>query len=260
MNDSQFSTFDNRCIELLNASKTRCRGRHSLQNALNHLRRALALRDIDHEMSVFRAVTAEEEAVSGLYYALKHRHYVHANLLDPKSHVHKNAAIPFLQMLAHFFSGFSGTEELAPKLHLKEEDGEVRLRIAISVAISGQTVIAYPVPPLNFGVTSGGKKPDFTTQAKRFLSEQSASNLLDYIRAQANMRNQLLYAGPSGYPVLEEINPSFFKVRQTRVMAMLKTFLLIEPWAERQPFVQQSLDAFLVMLGKIEHEVLDPET
>ncbi|MGA7982133.1 MAG: hypothetical protein WCA32_18180, partial [Chromatiaceae bacterium] len=98
----QFTPFQERCIELVNASDLACRGRHSLRCAVNHLKRGWALREIDDEMAVFRTITAEEEAVSGLFHALKFRGYKNANRLNAHDHRYKNAAIPFLQILGFF--------------------------------------------------------------------------------------------------------------------------------------------------------------
>lgn len=251
MENLQFSKFQKKCIKLIDESKTSCRGRHSIRCAINHLNKGWALRKIDPEMAVFRAITAEEESVSGVFHALKYRCYNNSKILNPKNHVQKNAAIPFLQILGYFFENISGLDKIYPTLHIKEEDGETRLRIALSVCVNGQKLLGYPVPPLNFGVTVDGKKPRFKSQIEKLVKEQNTSDILKYIQDQANLRNKVLYAGDVGYPSLVDLKDSFFELRRTRVMAMVMAFLLIEPWAERQPFVQHVLDAFLLMLNKI---------
>src|SRR4030042_2912383 len=65
-------------------------------NALRHLDKAWRLRATDTEMSMFRAITAEEEVATALFLSLKRRHYVGANRLKHRDHVHKNAVIPFV--------------------------------------------------------------------------------------------------------------------------------------------------------------------
>lgn len=259
MDELPFTKFQERCIQLVNESATTCRGRHSLRCAVNHLKKGWQLRKDDPEMAVFRAITAEEEAVSGVFHALKYRNYKNADLINPRNHVHKSAAIPFLQVLGLFFHEFSETEKIAPKLHLKDEDGETRLRVALSVKINSEDLLAYPIPPLNFSVTSDGKKPSFKPQIGRFLTDKNSSDILKYVQEQANLRNKILYASTDGYPAITELQDEFFEVRRSRVMAMVLAFLLIEPWNESQLFVQQSLDAFLVMLKRVEDEMLHTE-
>jgi hypothetical protein len=253
MENLQFSEFQKKCLKLIEESKTTCRGRHSIRCAINHLNKGWLLRKIDPEMAVFRAITAEEESVSGVFHALKHRGYNNSKILNPRNHVHKNAAIPFLQILGYFFKDISGLDKLSPTLHIKEEDGETRLRIALSVNLNGQNLLGYPIPPLNFGVTVDGKNVNFKSQIDKLVKEQNTSDILQYIQDQANLRNKVLYADAVGYPSLEDLKDSFFELRRTRVMAMIMAFLLIEPWSERQPFVQHVLDAFLIMLNRLKY-------
>lgn len=255
----QFTPFQEQCIELVNDSDSACRGRHSLRCAVNHLKKGWALRGIDDEMAVFRAITAEEEAVSGLFHALKFRGYKNSNRLKPHDHRHKSAAIPFLQILGFFFEEFSTLQGVEPKLHIKEEDGETRLRIALPMQYQGKELWAYPLPPLNFAISSDGKSPSFKPQIERFLTDKNSSDMLTYVRDQANLRNKVLYAGADGFPQITDVKDSFFELRRTRVMAMICGYLFIQPYGQRMPFVQNSLDAFLAMLKIVESEVLHAE-
>jgi hypothetical protein len=256
MDDFEFTSFQEKCLDLVRNSDSTCRGRFSILNAVRHLRKGWALRDIDPEMAAFRGLTAEEEAVTGVFWALQHRNYTHAERLKPHDHVQKNAAIPFLQALALFFEQFSETKRANPKLHIKEEQGARRLMLMLTAHVDGKDVAAYPMPPLNFGVTMNGERPSFASQINTFLASQNSHNILDFVRGQANLRNQVLYASPAGCPTLTSLEGRFFEVRRARVMAMATAYLFIEPWQERQPFVQHALDAFLVMLKKLNNEVL----
>lgn len=76
--------------------RTRPRGRHSALNATDGLDKAWALRHIDKEMAVFRAITAEEEAASALFHALKRRGYPDSGKLNPRLHEHKAALTPYI--------------------------------------------------------------------------------------------------------------------------------------------------------------------
>jgi len=82
-----------------------------------------------------------------------------------------------------------------------------------------------------------------------YIKSQGAKEVDNHLRELANKRNLVLYAGPKGYPHDLEITEKFFPAYCARVMAMLRAYLLIQPHAEQQPYVQQSLDSFLEMLG-----------
>jgi hypothetical protein len=116
----------------------------------------------------------------------------------------------------------------------------------------------YPVPPLNLMVTSDERRISYKRQIAAFVETQGARDISTHIREQANLRNQILYAGPNGYPNISSLKPEFFTIRQRRIFALLKAYLFIYPYKERQPFVQDALDAFLAMLGIIDtHDLHD---
>jgi hypothetical protein len=179
---------DLNCIKLLDASP-KSHARACFRSALNHLELAKKLADVDAGMAMFRAITAEEEACSGLMLCLKHMNYGNAEKLQHRNHVHKSAVIPFLSILGDFFGETAIGSGLQPHLHLKDEDGDKRLTIAISVTVNGERGFAYPIPPLNFAVKSGDKSPSYKQQIGRFVAASGASNIVSYIKEQANLRN-----------------------------------------------------------------------
>lgn len=240
---------------MLESSSRNCRGRHSIRGGLNHLRKAHALRGIDEEMALFRLITAEEEAVAGVFYALKFRQYENATRLNPYNHAHKSAATPFLQMLGLFFDEF-WDQKNAPFMRIIEEGGGQQLRTAFKTTLAGKEKFAHPVPPLNFSVSSNGEYPSFEKQMKKILTDQNQSDIIKFVNERANLRNKILYANADGFPNIADIADSAFERCQRIVMAMVYAYLFIQPYPEKQLFVQQALNAFLVMLGKIEKDVL----
>ena len=48
-------------------------GKHSARSALRHIDRAASIRVIDPAMCEFRLITAEEEAVTAVFHALRRR-------------------------------------------------------------------------------------------------------------------------------------------------------------------------------------------
>lgn len=210
-------------------------------------------------MAVFRGITAEEEAATGLFRALTFRNYENANRLKPRDHLHKNAVTPFLRVLGSFFAEFSETPKMSPRLVLKEEDGETRLRTVIQVPVGEEKVLAYPIPPLNFSVTSDGKPPSYKKQIERLLAAEGYQEISRYLKQAANQRNTFLYANPNGYTEIQSLEDRYFTRQKNRVMTMAMAYLLIEPYDECQPFVQQALEAFLVMMDVLESQYLHPE-
>lgn len=254
----EISAFDQNCISLLDESP-RSQSRHCFRSAVNHLSKSKKLISIDAEMAAFRCITAEEEAASGLMNVLKERKYENAEKLRQRDHVHKNAVIPFFGILGSFFHETLGTQGVIPKFHIKEESGKRLLMIGIPMIVEGEEVLAYPVPPLNLIVTSDERRISYKRQIAAFVEAQGARDISTHIRKEANLRNQILYASPEGYPSISKLKTEFFINRQERIFALLKAYLFIYPYKERQPFVQDALDAFLAMLGILDGHGLHDE-
>lgn len=250
--------FDKNCIELLSGAPKR-HSRHCFRSALNHLERANMLREHDLEMCIFRAITAEEEAATGLMMCLKERGYKNSEKLKQRDHTHKNAVVPFLSILGIFFEESFGLQGIKPFLHIQEQDGERRLTIGIPMVVDGLHTHAYPIPPLNLSISSNDRPPSYTRQIAAYVENTQANGIVSHIKEQANLRNKVLYAHTNGYPKVTDLPSEFLATRENRVLAMLKAYLLIFPYREIQPFVQDTLDAFLAMLGVLENHGLHEE-
>jgi hypothetical protein len=238
---------------------TRSRGKHSLRNAWYHLERGWANREIDPAMAMFRGITAEEEAATGLIYALRDKKYDNANLLNPWNHTHKHSINSFFDLLSDFFA-----ESIEPLwkvgIKLGSVDDPNRLKIYIAITVNGEEKYAIPDPPLNLNITVAGKAISFKRQIDKLTNLANLKNVKHiekYISEKANERNKLLYATAHGYPHLASVKDDFFFCQKQKVMKMAYAYLLIEPYKEKQPFVQQALDSLLKMLGKIEPKHLN---
>lgn len=243
-----FTSFDQSCLELLE-SLPRTQSRASMRSAVNHLRRAEILLPIDRPMAAFRCYTAEEEAASSLMYCLKERRYTNAERLNPRNHVQKNAVIPFLEILKKFYDESLATPSLEPEIQLRALNGQKQLFIAIPLSINGERTWFLPTPPLNFSVSNEAKSFSYNKYVDAYIRSRGAQEIDAHLRELANKRNLVLYAGPKGYVHDLEITDKFFPAHCARVMAMLRAYLLVQPHAEQQPYVQQSLNSFLEMLG-----------
>ena len=108
----------------------------------------------------------------------------------------------------------------------------------------------HPDPPLGMSITNEGKQVAFHKQSRELANNSSANKLLRLIESEANIRNQLIYASPEGIPFVEGPPLDFIGERENRVMVLTYVYLLISQHREPQLFVQQCLDAYLIMLEK----------
>lgn len=246
------SAFQEKCIGLMN-SAPRTHATHCFRSALFHLDQAEQLCKIDPAMAIFRAITAEEEAASGLLRCLAEMDYPNAKYLNPHNHSHKHAVFPFLLILRLFFAQTVSNHFTNYNLHIKEEDGEKRLMLALNIDINGEPQLAYPIPPLNFDVKylNSDEMPDYSHQINQFIEAKEHSSIKTFLKKEANLRNKILYAGPDGYPKISNLDTDFLLERRGRIIVMINVYLLIFPYTEHQPFVTQALDAFIKMLKKL---------
>jgi hypothetical protein len=240
-------SFDNRCLDLLENAPNRI-SKHCFRSAINHLQRAEKLFDIDTSMAVFRCYTAEEEAASGLMYCLKECGYSNASQLQPQYHLHKNALIPYFGILCQFIEDSFRQYGIEIDLCVKETDGGLRVTLEACMSSSAGPVKFIPDPPLNFAFVHERKRFSYRKQIDKFVESRNGNKIKECLRLEANKRNLLLYATSKGFPSEIEITPKFFPAYQRRVLAMLRAYLMIEPYKETQRFVQDSLDAFLAMV------------
>ena len=133
----EFSDFDRQSIELLETLPNK-QSKHCFRSAISHLERAEILFPIDNPMAIFRCITAEEEAATGLMYCLKDLGYLNAEKLSPWSHTHKNVFISFLRILCQFVEDSFRQYEVETFLCHKEEKGKVRLKFEATMILNGQ--------------------------------------------------------------------------------------------------------------------------
>lgn len=241
--------------------KLKRRPRHCAVNALRSLRRAWKIAAIDPEMAAFRAITAEEEAATALIFALQHRDYPRANELDWHKHMHKAGVSPFLRAVESMIaeSGFP-----KPQVVLRYKDDTPRVDIFFAGAdlgIPGDYIVS-PEQPLH-GVLSHGKVGEegqaiatFSRELQILADGRGAKDILAVIRADANLRNQVLYAAEDGVPNVENVD-AFLVARRRPVTLLLSLMIAVLQTKEIQLFAVQVLDAYLQALGKASGTVFD---
>ncbi|WP_334656160.1 hypothetical protein [Sphingomonas panaciterrae] len=223
--------------------------RYRALNSLEGFRRAKRLFDLDREMASFRAITAEEEAVTALFKALQVRGYTGAEKLNSRSHQHKAAAPFFMNAV----------------LHSVAANREVKLTISIAVKPPSVTV-ALPlnqfdklrnlpadlhmelVHPLDMvrsrhGVPAGDY---FDESVAAAAGDRNVDKLI--LKA-ANSRNKILYAHDSGLPA-SRITISGIEHREASALRFIIYAIAVLQVDGKQALAQQCLDGFLKVLGR----------
>lgn len=247
--------FDVNCVELMNSAPS-SHARNCFRSAMQHLKKAEKLLDVDPGMAAFRAITAEEEAASGLMRALVDLNYPGAEGLNPHNHSHKHAVIPFVEIIQLFFGQTIGRTFKNLTLHIKNDAGVRLLKISMQLPFGDDSPWMTPEPPLNLGVTvtGSGDAPDYASQIKEFAEAQGKGSLRNFLKKEANIRNEILYASPEGYPEVRALDPAFILERRRRVLVIIKAYLLIYPYAERQPYVEHALTVFVSILSQLKRK------
>ena len=225
-------------------------------NAFRGLRRSWLIAAIDPEISVFRAVTAEEEAATALIFALKHRQYPGSEKLHHRSHKHKAGIAIFLQMMKEFIVGLNIRSIGAEITYV---DGMPRIDVQLPLPEG----FAKPDEPLNLV----GHKLDestlkilrFEDQLQSYADKRGAPDFRKACEEEANLRNLLLYATDVGLNVVSNVDYSLvFRGRSTSLLLSLAICVLQTPM--HQLFVVQAIEAFLGALNSLPDDLFDFDT
>ncbi len=209
---------------------------------------AWKIKDIDPEMAGFRSITAVEEATVAIFHSLKRRNYIGAEKINLRNHVHKAALRPFLIAIGNTFAD-SKLESLNPTIEIREEDGNAKVLLRVLVPDGPQKGnFAYPTPPLNFNFARNDERYHFTEELQWIVNEQNAKSITKHVKDLANRRNQLLYASKDGVPKIRELKDTFLLNFRDIVFQHLCIYLMIDPYRQKQLFVQECLESFIKVL------------
>ena len=230
--------------------------KHCARNSIHHLEKAFEIQAIDPEMAIFRAITAEEEAATAIFIALKEIGYNNAGKIQFKNHIHKQALCPFMQGVTKFIANFC-IENDFPFGHkgtigFRDDCTGNNPRI-IFTAQDGD--LAFLHPPLNFYIKSEHGLYRFEHELNLATSTSGKNEIYKHVKELSNLRNKLIYATSGGIPKVEGGIEQELENRKKTVLFLLRIFSLIFPYKEKALFVQQALDSFLIMLGKLELEI-----
>jgi hypothetical protein len=115
-----------------------------------------------------------------------------------------------------------------------------------------------PDEPLNFIVSLQGKDRSsgahmFEDQMREVAQGRSLGDIVAFLRSEANLRNQLLYAADGGIPSAS-FGEEFLLERLWRITVLLTLTVAIQQTPTHQLFAAQCLKAFLRMLPKVKGE------
>lgn len=225
--------------------------RKSLDAAFIHLSLAHRLKDIDSAMAVFRAITAEEEAATGLLRALLARGYAAPEKLLPKDHLQKAAVYPYLLAIAKHTSylRMNGIKEV--RLGIPRGEDKPRLQLALLLDGNNDGIVARPNPPLNLRIREGDEVVNYQNYFRELISPSGFEDIRKYLNIKKNQRNLLLYASPQGLLNPGPVTDSTLTDYKHRVITILKATLLIWPYEEVQPFVQDAVHSFLGLASRL---------
>lgn len=243
--------FDRELANCINES-AKGHSRNCARSAIRHIEMAWKIKDIDPDMAVFRAITAEEEAATAIFLALKEQRYENANKIKYKNHSYKLALEPFIRSICKFSEKWSKVPgfPFGDKFQLKIAGNEKEKKLEISFHYMEGMIT--PIPPLGFEIAINGKPYYFTEELLKITSLKNREELIKHIQEVANQRNHILYAHPSGIPNVHNAE-GYIRRRKNIVFILLRVFALIYPYKEKALFVQQALDSFLTMMGDIEN-------
>lgn len=230
---------------------------HCFRSAFSHLRRSWTLHPIDSEMSLFRAITAEEEAATALILALKQQQYDGADKLNPLHHVHKAAISPFLDAVGDMLAA---TKMPTPKLMVVRGERPA-LKLLIDVAAftgSKEPLFGEPDQPFNYLLSQGSKAYSFEKQLQALAEDNGAGSIGQHVKDEANLRNRLLYASDDGVPRVE-FSDNLILRRRGRIYSLALIAIGVLQTKQHQLFVRQCLNTYRTVLGQIANDDLDYE-
>ena len=228
-------------------------GRESARNAINHVKKAWEIRDTDIEMSIFRAITGEEESATAVFHSLKRLGYDGANKLRHRNHTHKAALYFFLMAVSQELHILTQLQ-LDPRIVIEHDMETGRKQIKTRLTIMGpdnQEKHAFPIPPLNMYMERNGEIVDFSENLNKLATKKKAKDIHTLIKKSANRRNELLYASHQGIPQAQGDISRYIKIQKDKIFIQLGVFLIIDQCETKQLFAQQALDAFIKCVGQI---------
>ncbi len=230
--------------------------RFRIENAFQHIDRSLALLPIDREMASFRAITAEEEAVTALLTALRLHRYPNWKRLNARFHTHKAAVLLAIEAIQLSYARGLTTFQLVFDFEKRRIDVKIPLS-EFGVRGAGlDDLCIQPVEPLDLyharkGLEGEPDQPDyFARELAEIVARSEAQDLWSLVKERANQRNTLLYASDNALPS-SKFNGEGHAFRRRRVMLVVALTVMILQSREHLTTVRQAMKAILDMVSRM---------
>jgi hypothetical protein len=224
--------------------------RYRFENSLNHIDKAFLLLEIDREMASFRAITAEEEAATGLIRCIQLREYGSAAQFNSRDHRHKAAVLGCVLAIG------SSLHPMLKEYQLIFDYNKPRIDIRVSLSnfdVAGGDGYAIQInEPLDLVSTKEGvSESELYGAALHGLAEQSGfENIKRLVAVRANDRNTLLYASDSAVPASKATTEGLRQRRNNAVTLLVLTVMIWQKKGE-QALVRAAILAFLGVISKL---------
>ncbi len=220
-------------------------------SAVEHLRMAYNIKDIDPEIAWFRCITSEEEVARAIFLVLREQGYKNTDKTKIKDtdHKYKQGLDLFLGAIQNHFASYVEDNSHFPKeinLILNKDKNVLEVGLLID------DMIMKSIPPLNFDFKLNDKAYYFKNELQE-LATLNGKKILSQIREKANFRNKIIYAEPNGILKVTGFIDDELNCYYERVFKLIRIYSLLYPYKnEKFDFVQNAIDAFVFMMNEIE--------
>lgn len=241
--------------KLLDGIKENAKG-HSKKcifSAVEHLKMAYMIKDVDSEMAMFRVITAEEEVARAIFLILKEHEYKNSKKIKDRDHRYKQALSLFIGSIQDFFYTSSQNNNFPFKKHITLSFNEETKLLELRIPLKNPDTKVIPIPPLNFEMSINGKPYYFQNELNEFTLNSNSKSLQKLIDEKVNFRNRILYADTEGtIKITAGIDTELDRYYNT-VFKLIKIYGLIYPYKyKKSNFIQNTLNAFLFMMMELD--------
>ncbi|CAK2424304.1 AbiV family abortive infection protein [Vibrio crassostreae] len=224
------------------SSVTKGHSGFAAKSSIRYVERSFELAGTMPEVAAFLAITAEEEAATALFLALKSKGYLRSSELKMHDHKHKGGLYPFLTLLGVALE----LSEVPYQLVVDNNNGRDTLRTQMQIG----DFVLQPDPPLNqVNVDASGDAKNYLHEVRAVASERGITSIFQYIKDIANKRNLLLYASATALPSVENVNAELQRHIGATILIHIIYLLVIQH--SKQNLVEECVNVYL----KIQHNL-----
>ncbi|WOC28068.1 hypothetical protein LY624_19500 [Pseudoalteromonas sp. N1230-9] len=243
--------FQKKVLEV--SSKTKGPAGYAAKSSIQHLHRAFELADSMPEISAFLAITAEEEASTALFQALKNKKYTASKALKKNVHKHKAGVYPFLMLVGETLNILKHELPIEITFEIPSDENNELIKTRMFIGgVNGIDTYIYPDPPLNLvSVDPSGKAKDYLRDVKKVAQDKGISSIFGHIKEVANIRNKMLYASDTAIPCVRSIGELLERhLGATFLIHIIYLFVVQNP---KQNIVEECLNVFMKIQHRLEH-------